>query len=158
MFGSVDCSVLPTIGNSSQPSTSSQDAAHHTALLPRGDLSTVHRPPSNTVRVYLCYDFEGYCSLDFFSSPNISPTKLARRADCFPSLSTDSPLWSLPTVAFFFFFRTDSTDSPDCSLILLSISVFYFLVFLSTFSVVGSVQWIKLTYVSFWVCTLKYFS
>jgi len=37
----------------------------------------------------------------------------------------------LPTVAFLFFSRTDSTDSPDCLLIglLLSISVFYFLVF-----------------------------
>ena len=34
----------------------------------------------------------------------------------------------------FFFFRTDSTDSPDCLPILLSISVFYFLEFLfSTF-------------------------
>ena len=35
----------------------------------------------------------------------------------------------LPTVAFLFFFRTDSTDSPNCLLLLLSISVFYFLVF-----------------------------
>ena len=29
-----------------------------------------------------------------------------------------------PTAAFLFFFRTDSTDSPDCISILLSISVF----------------------------------
>jgi len=35
-----------------------------------------------------------------------------------------------PTVAFLVFFRTDSTDSPDCLPILLSISVFYDLVFL----------------------------
>ena len=36
-----------------------------------------------------------------------------------------------PTVAFLFFFGADSTDSPDCLPILLSISVyFYFLVFL----------------------------
>ena len=31
----------------------------------------------------------------------------------------------LSTVAFLFFFRTDSTDSPDCLPILLSISVFF---------------------------------
>ena len=31
---------------------------------------------------------------------------------------------SFPTVAYLFFFRTDSTDSPDCLPILLSISVF----------------------------------
>jgi len=37
----------------------------------------------------------------------------------------------LPTVAFLFFFRTDSTDSPDCLPILLSIAVFL----LFTFSV-----------------------
>ena len=38
----------------------------------------------------------------------------------------------LPIVAFLFFFGTDSTDSPDCLPIglLLSISVYYFLVFL----------------------------
>ena len=45
------------------------------------------------------------------------------------------------TVAFLFFFSTDSTDSPDCLPILLSISVFYFLVFLfSTILVVGSMR------------------
>ena len=38
--------------------------------------------------------------------------------------------WNLPTVAFLFFFRTNSTDSADCLPILLSMSVFYFLVFL----------------------------
>ena len=32
----------------------------------------------------------------------------------------------LPTVAFLFFFMTDSTDFPDCLLILLSIPVFTF--------------------------------
>jgi len=36
----------------------------------------------------------------------------------------------LPTLAFLFFFRTDSTDSPDGLPILLSVSVFYFSVFL----------------------------
>ena len=37
-------------------------------------------------------------------------------------------------VAFLFFFGTDYMISPDCLLILLSISVYYFLVFLfSTF-------------------------
>ena len=40
-----------------------------------------------------------------------------------------------------FFFRTDSTDSQDCLPILLSISVFCFLVFLSVhFLVVGCVR------------------
>jgi len=39
-----------------------------------------------------------------------------------------------PTAAFLVFFTTDSTDSPDCLPIPLSISVFYDLVFLfSTF-------------------------
>ena len=48
----------------------------------------------------------------------------------------------LPTVAYLFFFRTDSTDSADCLPVLLGISVFfYFLVFLSFhFLVVGSVR------------------
>ena len=42
---------------------------------------------------------------------------------------------SLPTVAYLFFFLTDSTDSPDCLLILLSKIRFYFLTFLfSAFS------------------------
>ena len=40
-------------------------------------------------------------------------------------------------------------DSPDSLLILLSISVFYFLVFVFTFLVVGSVWQIKLTHVGF---------
>jgi len=35
-------------------------------------------------------------------------------------------LQTLPTVAFLFFFRTDSADSPDCLPILLTISVFLF--------------------------------
>ena len=35
----------------------------------------------------------------------------------------------LPSVAFVFVFKTNSTDSPDCLPILLSISVFYYLVF-----------------------------
>jgi len=45
----------------------------------------------------------------------------------------------------------DSTDSPDCLPILLSIPVFYFLFFFGFFhfSVVGSVRQIKLTCVSF---------
>jgi len=46
----------------------------------------------------------------------------------------------------FFFFRTDSTDSPDFIPILLSVSVFYFFQFL----VAGFVRWIKLTNVRFW--------
>jgi len=36
----------------------------------------------------------------------------------------------LPTVAFPFFFRTDSMDSADCLQILLIVSVTYFLVYL----------------------------
>jgi len=40
-------------------------------------------------------------------------------------------------------------DSPDCLLTLLSISVFYFLVFLFHFLVVGFVRQIKLTRVGF---------
>ena len=54
-----------------------------------------------------------------------------------PSFSVNP---SVPTVAFLFFFRTDSKDSPDCLLILLSIPVF--LLFSSSvflFLVVGSV-------------------
>ena len=49
----------------------------------------------------------------------------------------------IPTVAFLFFFRTDSMDSPDCLPTLLSISVFYFLVFFMFFHflVVGSVRY-----------------
>ena len=39
----------------------------------------------------------------------------------------------LPTLAFLFFFRTDSTDSPDCLRILLSISVFHYFFSVSTF-------------------------
>ena len=35
----------------------------------------------------------------------------------------------LPTVAFFFFFRIDCTDSPNCLPTLLSICVFYFFIF-----------------------------
>ena len=37
---------------------------------------------------------------------------------------------SFPPQPFLFFSRTDYMDSPDCLLLLLSISVFYFLVFL----------------------------
>ena len=43
----------------------------------------------------------------------------ARLSDLF-----DHILQILPTVAFLFFFRTDSMDSPDCLPILLSISLF----------------------------------
>ena len=51
-----------------------------------------------------------------------------------------------------FFFRTDSTLSLDCLLIVLSIHFFKFLLFLFFhFLVVGSMRLIKLTYVSFWV-------
>ena len=42
---------------------------------------------------------------------------------------------------FLFFFRTDYMDSPDCLLLLLSISISYFLAFLFLhFLVVGSMQ------------------
>jgi len=48
---------------------------------------------------------------------------------------------SIPPQPFLFFFGTDSTDSSDCLLLLLSISVVYFLVFLVLhFLVVGSVR------------------
>jgi len=58
---------------------------------------------------------------------------------------------NLPTVAFLFFFRTNSTDSADCLPILLRMSVFYFLVFLfHLFLVFDSLRQIMLTYVSFW--------
>jgi len=47
----------------------------------------------------------------------------------------------LPTAAFHFFFRADYMDFPDCLLLLLIISVSYFLVFLFLhFLIVGSVQ------------------
>jgi len=47
---------------------------------------------------------------------------------------------SFPPQPFLFFFRTDYIDSPDCLLLLLSISVFYFLVFFCfTLLVVGFV-------------------
>ena len=48
----------------------------------------------------------------------------------FISVLKTSVLQILPTVAFLFFFGTDSADSPDCLPILLSISISYFLVFL----------------------------
>ena len=51
------------------------------------------------------------------------------------------PFSASPSHRSLFFFSTDSTDSPDCLPILLSISVFYFLVFVfSTFLVAGSVR------------------
>ena len=52
---------------------------------------------------------------------------------------------SFPPQPFLFFFRTDSADSPDCLPILVTISVFYFLVFFPLL-VVGSVRSIKLTH------------
>ena len=58
-------------------------------------------------------------------------------------ISIPSPLTLqiLPTAAFPFFFRTDSTDFPACLLLLLSISVFYFFSFCCfTLLVVGSVR------------------
>ena len=59
--------------------------------------------------------------LIIISSP--SPLTLSFQAQNLPFLRI------LPTAAFLFFFRTDYMDPPDCLLILLSISVFYFLVF-----------------------------
>jgi len=55
----------------------------------------------------------------------------------------------IPTVAFLFFFRTDSMDSPDCLPTLLSISVYYFLVFyvFPLFSCWFRAVYIKLTHV-----------
>ena len=52
-----------------------------------------------------------------------------------PSFSANS---SHP--AFLFFFRTDCPDSPYCLPILLRVSIFYFLVFLFTTLLVGSMQ------------------
>jgi len=53
----------------------------------------------------------------------------------------DEGAFHLPIVAFFFFFRTDYMDSPDCLLILLNISVFYILVFsVFHFLVLGPVR------------------
>ena len=49
----------------------------------------------------------------------------------------------------FFSFTTEYTDSPDCLLILLSISVFTFSLYFPDFFVFGFVWQIKLTYVSF---------
>jgi len=54
---------------------------------------------------------------------------------------------SFPPQPFLFFLRTDYVDSPDCLLLLRSISVSYFLVL--HFLVVVSVRLIKLTRVSF---------
>ena len=48
------------------------------------------------------------------------------------------------------FFRTDTTDSPDCLPTLLSISVFTFKFFFFYFLVFGSARKIRLTYLSFW--------
>jgi len=59
-------------------------------------------------------------SIDSPLSSSINPSLLHSRLKNFPFLHI------LPTVAFLFFFRTDSMDSPDCLPILLSISVFYF--------------------------------
>ena len=51
------------------------------------------------------------------------------------------PFLQIPHRSLPFFFRTDYTDSPDSLLLLLSISVYYFLVFLFLhFLVVGSVR------------------
>ena len=53
----------------------------------------------------------------------------------------DMSIAFLPTVAFLFFFGNDSTNTPDCLPILLSISVFLVFSFLfSTSLVVGSVR------------------
>ena len=59
------------------------------------------------------------------TSPSIShPLTLSFRAYNLPFLQI------LTTVAFLFDFRADSTDSLDCLPILLSIPVFFFLIFL----------------------------
>ena len=63
-----------------------------------------------------------------------SPRTLSFQAQNLPFL-----LQFLPTVASLFFFRTGYMDSPDCLLLLLSISV-YILVFVLHFLVVGSVR------------------
>jgi len=59
-------------------------------------------------------------------------------------ISIPSPLTLqiLPTAAFPFFFRTDSTDFPACLLLLLSISVFFYFFSFCCFTllVVGSVR------------------
>ena len=48
----------------------------------------------------------------------------------FPDHTRQCFLQILPTVAFLFFFRTDSTDSPDCLPALLRMSVYYYYFFL----------------------------
>ena len=58
----------------------------------------------------------------------------------------------LPTVAFLFFFGTDSTDSPDyvCTDTSEHMFIFYFSFSVFHFLVVGSVRWIRLhTHVGF---------
>ena len=72
---------------------------------PRTDLSNFASPCSSS----------GTSTIGSIDSP-ISP--LHSFTPGFPFLQI------LPTVAYLFFFRTDSTDSPDCLPILLSISVF----------------------------------
>jgi len=69
-----------------------------------------HRP-SDTTR-QCCLHRVGSCEL----SPNPRTAK--------PATQNLSFLQILPTAAFLFFFRTDSTNSPDCLPILLSMSVF----------------------------------
>ena len=58
----------------------------------------------------------------------------------FPDHTRQCFLQILPTVAFLFFFRTDSTNSPDCLPILLRMSVFI-IFFLSAVLIVGSVRY-----------------
>jgi len=55
---------------------------------------------------------------------------------------------NLPTVAFLFFFRTNSTDSADCLPIHVRFLLFSFS--LPPFLVFDSLRQIMLTYVSFW--------
>ena len=49
------------------------------------------------------------------------------------SILSDADINNFATIAFLFFFRTDSTDSLDCLPILLSLSVFTFSFSFSTF-------------------------
>ena len=64
------------------------------------------------------------CSCDFTYPGNGCWTYRSHTARVCVTHTAHPFLQILPTIVFLFFFRTDSTDFPDCLLILLSISVF----------------------------------
>jgi len=78
----------------------------------------------NGLVIYVVLRFVSYLLLLLFHHPSLFHSRLKTFLFC----------KSFPPQSFLFFFRTDYMDSPDCLPILLSISVFYCLVFrLSTF-------------------------